>query len=110
MASVRHVWVLMTTLLSSKHLLHGGSERNPFGGEGKRYMPVCISFDREAGMKQRAKSELQGAPSLKEDEEEAKEEGGPESAAVHKRGGEEGEEGEGLHVSSELAWRSVHEW
>ena len=86
MASVRHVWVLMTTLLSSKHLLHGGSERNPFGGEGKRYMPVCISFDREAGMKQRAKSELQGAPSLKEDEEEeAKEEGGPVAAAVHKR-------------------------
>ena len=79
--------MLMTTLLSSKHLLHGGSERNPFGGEGKRYMPVCISFDREAGMKQRTKSELQGAPSLKEDEEEeAKEEGGPASAAVYKRG------------------------
>ena len=90
MTSAKHVWVLMTTLLSSKHLLHGGSERNPFGGEGKRYMPVCISFDREAGMKQRAKSELQGAPSLKEDEEEeAKEEGGPVSAAVHRRGGRE---------------------
>ena len=87
MTSAKHVWVLMTTLLSSKHLLHGGSERNPFGGEGKRCMPVCVSFDREPGMKQRAESELQGAPSLEEDEEEeAKEEGGPASAAVHKRG------------------------
>ena len=48
---------------------------------------VCVSFDREPGMKQRAESELQGAPSLEEDEEEeAKEEGGPASAVVHKRG------------------------
>ena len=87
MTSAKHVWVLMTTLLSSKHLLHGGSERNPFGGEGKRCMPVCVSFDREVGMEQRAESELQGAPSLEEDEEEeAKEEGGPASAAVYKRG------------------------
>ena len=87
MASVKHVWVLMTTLLSSKHLLRGGSERKQFGGEEKRCMPVCVSFDREPGMKQRAESELQGAPSLEEDEEEeAKEEGGPASAAVHKRG------------------------
>ncbi len=87
MTSAKHVWVLMTTLLSSKHLLHGGSERNPFGGEGKRCIPVCVSFDRAVGMKPRTKSELQGAPSLEEDEEEeAKEEGGPASAAVHKRG------------------------
>ena len=87
MTSAKHVWVLMTTLLSSKHLLRGGSKRKQFGGEGKRCMPVCVSFDREPGMKQRAESELQGAPSLEEDEEEeAKEEGGPASAAVHKRG------------------------
>ena len=90
MASAKHVWVLMKTLLSSKHLLRGVSERKQFGGEGKRCMPVCVSFDREPGMKQRAESELQGAPSLEEDEEEeAKEEGGPVSAAVHRRGGRE---------------------
>ena len=59
-------------------------------GERKGCMPVCVRFDREVGMKQRTKSELQGVPSLEEDEEEeAKEEGGPVSAAVHRRGGRE---------------------
>ena len=90
MASAKHVWVLMKTLLSSKHLLRWVSERKQFGGEGKRCMPVCASFDREVGMKPGRKSELQGVPSLEEDEEEeAKEEGGPVSAAVHRRGGRE---------------------